>query len=129
MDFSQIDKEEFVVYNNHVKLGKRIVQYAVFDEGDIVVLLVSNTGDWKYRDEIIAIYSKWKWRDYKILWSYQLKDSNNTEKSPIYKIWKVEQDGKECVACLFSSSANMGACVFDIESGNILEQECDISVD
>ena len=121
MDFSQIDKEEFVVYCNHIKLGKRIVQYAVFDEDDIVVLLVSNTGNWKFRDEIIAINSKWGWRDYKILWSYQRRDSNNTEPCPIHKIWKVEIDGKERVACLVNTvGSHFETYVFDVETGEII---------
>ena len=120
MDFAQIDSDEFVVYHNKVKLEKRIVQYAVFDEYDIVVLLVSNTGNWEYRDEIIAIYSNWECKDYKTLWSYQRKKSDN-KPYPIHKIWKVEQDGKERVACLVNTADSYYATfVLDVETGDVV---------
>lgn len=119
MYFGQIDKNEFEVNCNKIKLTKQIVQYIIYNKYDILVLLVSNENDWKNRDEVVAIRAEWN--TYKILWSYQRRDSNNTEPCPIHKIWKVELDGKERVACLVNTvGSHFETYVFDVETGEII---------
>ena len=119
MYFGQIDKDAFEINCNKIKLRKQIVQYVIYNKNNIAILLVSNTNDWKYRDEIIAICAEWN--DYKVLWSYQRKNSTNKKSSQIHKIWRVEQDGKECVACLVNTADSYYATfVFDVETGDVV---------
>ncbi len=120
MYFGQIDKDEVSINCNNIKIGKRIVQYEIFDKRSIVVLLVSNTDNWKCRDEIISIYSGWN--DYKVLWSYKRNNTNNCQIHYIHKIWEVLKNGQECIACSFvSTKADTETYVFDIETGEIIE--------
>lgn len=122
MDFAQIDNDEFVIYHNKVKLEKRIVQYAVFDEYDIVVLLVSNTNDWKNRDEVIAIRAEWD--NYKVIWTYQLGENKDiSHPLGIQKILKVTQEGIERIACLIETiDCCIKTYIFNIETGEVIKK-------
>ena len=124
MDFFLIDKDEFSLNGMNVKLGKRIVRYEVFDKYDIVVLLVSNTNDWKKPDEIIAI----RYIDHacQTVWTYQRKDATGTISFRIFQIWKEKRDEYDRVACLilkydlgFYDETN----IIDVESGEIIKTE------
>jgi len=124
MDFFLIDKDEFSLNGTKMKLGKRIVRYEVFDNYDIVVLLVSNTDDWENTDEIIAI--KFSDCTYQTVWSYQRKDATGTIAFRIFQIWKEKRDGYDRIACLilafdlgFFDETN----IIDVESGKVVKTE------
>lgn len=121
MDFFLIDKDEFSLNGMNVKLGKRIVRYEVFDKYDIVVLLVSNTNDWKKPDEIIAI----RYIDHacQTIWTYQRKDTLGQTFS-IYTIWSVKQKDNERIACFINSLGFYDETnVFDVETGRIIDTQ------
>ena len=116
-----IDKHEFSVNGTNVKIGKRIVRYEVFDKYDIVVLLVSNTNDWKKPDEIIAI----RYIDHacQTIWTYQRKDTVGQTFS-IYTIWSVKQKDDERIACFINSLGFYDETnIIDVETGEIIDTQ------
>ena len=121
MDFFLIDKDEFSLNGTNVKIGKRIVRYEVFDKYDIVVLLVSNTNDWKKPDEIIAI----RYIDHacQTIWTYQRKDTVGQTFS-IYTIWSVKQKDDERIACFINSLGFYDETnIIDVETGEIIDTQ------
>ena len=94
----------------------------IYNKYAIVILLVSNTNDWKNRDEVIAIRAEWD--NYKVIWTYQFGGNKDiSHPLGIQKIWKVTQEGIERIACLINSTdTHHESYVFDIETGEIIER-------
>ncbi len=121
MDFFLIDKDAFSLNGINVNLGKRIVRYEAFDQYDIVVLLVSNTDNWRNTDEIIAI--KNNCHNCEIIWTYKRKDTYGQSYS-IYTIWKVKENNNERIACFINSLGFYDETnVIDVETGGIIDTQ------
>lgn len=122
MAFFLIDKDEFSFNGTIVKLEKQIVQYEIFEQYNIVVLLVSIKNKWEQRNEIIAIKNDYK--DCKTIWTYQRKDATDNKTFRIYSIWKEQQNGIERVACFINSLGFYDETnIFNVETGEIIDTQ------